>query len=389
MFSLDLMPSLWKRDNSPFWVCCYANADGERLKKSTKQTDRTKALEVCLGIERAERLAKTGNLTEQTAKKIIGEILERTTGEPLHNPRTHEWLDEWVNGKKQTQATKTWDRYQQVIRDFKASLGGRVKLPLSSITSKDIFTYRTAELAAGKSPKTANNAVKIVSAAFNAAFRLGFLSLNPCTALESLPTETAAREIFASEQVAKLIDAATGDWKLAILFGFFTGARLGDVAGMRWSSIDLSRGIVTFLPTKTKKRKKVVTIPLHKDLEHELLKHPGVGKAPLFPTLSGTKTGGKYGLSSQFGAIMTKAGIQATITQHTPKGRRNRSLSFHSLRHSFNSAMANAGISQEIRQKLTGHASAEMNKLYTHHEIEPLRAAINAIPSVGPALESA
>lgn len=388
MFSLNLMPSLWKRDNSPFWVCCYTNADGERLKKSTKQTDRTKALEVCLGIERAERLAKTGNLTEQTAKKIIGEILERTTGEPLHNHQTHEWLAEWVDGKKQTQATKTWDRYQQVIRDFKASLAGRVKLPLSSITSKDILTYRTAELAAGKSPKTANNAVKIVSAAFNAALRLGYISSNPCTALESLPSETAAREVFTYSQVASLLAAADGDWKLAILFGFFTGARLGDVAGMRWSSIDLSRGLVTFLPTKTKRRKKVITIPLHKDLEQELLMHPGVGKAPLFPTLAGTKTGGKYGLSSQFGAIMTKAGIQATITQHTPKGRRNRSLSFHSLRHSFNSAMANAGVSQEIRQKLTGHASAEMNKIYTHHELEPLRAAVNTIPSIGSAVRS-
>ena len=41
-----------------------------------------------------------------------------------------------------------------------------------------------------------------------------------------------------------------------------------------------------------------------------------------------------------------------------------RSLTFHSLRHSFNSAMANAGVSQEIRMKLIGHVSAEMNKGY-------------------------
>ena len=58
------------------------------------------------------------------------------------------------------------------------------------------------------------------------------------------------------------------------------------------------------------------------------------------------------------------------------------SLTFHSLRHSFNSAMANAGVSQEVRQRLTGHASAEMNKLYTHHELAPLRAAISAIPGI-------
>ncbi len=44
--------------------------------------------------------------------------------------------------------------------------------------------------------------------------------------------------------------------------------------------------------------------------------------------------------------------------------------------------MANAGVSQEIRMKLTGHMSAEMNKGYTHHELAPLRAAVGLIPSI-------
>jgi Phage integrase family. len=97
----------------------------------------------------------------------------------------------------------------------------------------------------------------------------------------------------------------------------------------------------------------------------------------------GKRTGGKQGLSGQFSTIMARAGIAGKITQHTPEGRQNSSLSFHSLRHSFNSAMANAGVSQEIRMKLTGHVSTEMNKGYTHHELEPLRAAVRAIPSIG------
>jgi len=63
-------------------------------------------------------------------------------------------------------------------------------------------------------------------------------------------------------------------------------------------------------------------------------------------------------------------------------GRSQSSLSFHSLRHTFSAALANAGVAVEIRQKLTGHASAEMNAIYTHHELAPLRAAIGAIPSI-------
>ncbi len=376
------MPSLVKdsRARSPFWICCYTNADGQRLKKSTKQRDRAKAWEFCLSIERAERFGKAGTLTEHAAKKIIGEIVERTTGEPLHHYTATDWLHEWLAGKMQTKAAATAERYKQVTRDFLASLGNRAKLSLAHITPKDLRGYRDEERAAGKGAKTANLSVKVVSAAFNAALRQGYITSNPCTALESLAEETAERCTFTAKQTAKLIATADGDWKGAIMLAYFTGARLRDVANMRWLSIDLAAKVVTFTPSKTKK---TVAIPLHSDLERHLLKSPGIGKAFLFPSLAGRGTGGKTGLSGQFAAIMACAGIMGKITRHTPEGRANSSLSFHSLRHSFNSAMANAGVSQEIRQKLTGHASAAMNTHYTHHELEPLRAAVAAIPGIG------
>jgi hypothetical protein len=43
-------------------------------------------------------------------------------------------------------------------------------------------------------------------------------------------------------------------------------------------------------------------------------------------------------------------------------GRNVSQLSFHLLGHSFNSAMANPEAPLEIRQKLTDHASHDMNK---------------------------
>jgi len=373
------VPSLWKHPKSPYWTCCYTNADGQRRKKSTKQSVRKKALEVCLSIERAERFAKAGTLTEQVAKKIIAEIVERTSGEKLHDHTARDWLDEWCAGKANTKSPATVERYKQVAREFLDSLGSRAQLSLGHITPKDIRNYRDAELAAGKSPKTANLSVKIISAGFNAALRQGYIASNPCTAMEALPEETAERAIFSPRQVADLVNAGKGDWKGAILFAYYTGARLSDVANMRWNAIDLSQQLISFTPRKTKKP---VTVPLHPKLEEYLLKAPGIGKAFLFPSLAGKGTGGKQGLSGQFGVIMKIAGIEGKITRHTAKGRANSSLSFHCLRHSFNSVMANAGVSQEIRQKLTGHSSAAMNTHYTHHELEPLRAAIAAIPGV-------
>ena len=371
------MPSLWKRENSPFWTCCYTSADGQRLKKSTKQTDRKKALEVCLAIERAEHFAKAGTLTEQTAKKLIGEILERTTSEPLHSYKAGEWLAQWLAAKERVRAGKTGERYRQVIRDFTTSLGNRANLPLASITPKDVLAYRDASTEAGKMGRTANLSVKVVSAAFNAALRQGYITNNPCTALESLPVETEEKGTFTPEQVTRLVKAADGDWKGAILLAYLTGARLRDVANIRWQSVDFKRQILTFTASKTKKP---IVIPLHPELEAHLLKSPGIGTAFVFPSLAGKGTGGKHGLSGRFSAIMEQAGIEGKTNREGLRART--SLSFHSLRHSFNSALANAGVSQEIRQKLTGHASAEMNRIYTHHELAPLRAAIRVIPGI-------
>ena len=127
---------------------------------------------------------------------------------------------------------------------------------------------------------------------------------------------------------------------------------------------------------------------MHAELENYLLalSAPDSGKAFVFPMLAGGRTSGRSGLSMTFARIMARAGIVGEVLRAAEKGgkgRTVRALSFHSLRHSFNSAMANGGVSQEIRMKLTGHTSAEMNKGYTHHELAPLRAAIATIPGPG------
>ena len=45
--------------------------------------------------------------------------------------------------------------------------------------------------------------------------------------------------------------------------------------------------------------------------------------------------------------------------------------------------MADAGVSQEVRMKLTGHKTESVNRGYTHHELKKLRAAVEKIPSLG------
>jgi integrase len=109
----------------------------------------------------------------------------------------------------------------------------------------------------------------------------------------------------------------------------------------------------------------------------------GIGKAPLFPSLHGMSGAGKSGLSSQFKRIMEQAQIGGRILRAaTGQGRKQSSLSFHSLRHSFVSALANAGVAPDLRQKLAGHTDLKSHARYSHHEIQAMRSAVATVPSL-------
>ena len=377
------MSSLKRRLGSPYFVACYTKADGERIQVSTKQRNREAAMKALLSLVEAEAKARSGTLTEAAARRIISEIVERTSGEPLQFYTAGTWFREWVAGKGQTKSEGTHRRYAHVIEGFLAHLGKRAELNLHHLTPKDVSSFRDKERAAGKSPKTANLAVKTISSGFHAALRQGYITSNPARALDSLKHTAAVKGMFTQDQVEALLAVAPPDWRGAILFAFYTGARLQDVANMRWSAVDLGAKTIRFFPMKTPGKE--VMIPLHSTLEDHLLSIAGNDSptAFLFPALAGRKPGGAHGLSMTFANLMGKAGIATGAARPRSAGGRAIShLSFHSFRHGFNSAMANGGVSQEIRQKLTGHSSPEMNKNYTHHELEPLRGAVNVIPAI-------
>jgi integrase len=370
------------RGRSPYWIACFVDSSGRRLKKSTKLTNKKKALEVALSLEHGEHLARSGAFTEARLRELFEQTLERVIGAPVQHYTAETWFNWWIEKNTKKWSASTAERYQQVARDFIQSLGQRANLPLEHVSDRDVLAYRNAETERGLSNKSVNLAVKIVSMVFADALRQNKIKFNPCLGLGTLDEESAEREPFTPDEVRKLFKAATGDWQRAIVFSYYTGARLTDVANMLASAIDWDKRLISFTPKKTKRGKKILRIPLHPALEKQLLKNAGVGNAPLFPELAGRRTGGAHGLSATFKAIMLKAGVRGAVVRHTATGRRNETKGFHSLRHSFVSTLANRGVPREVRQVLAGHASERMAEIYTHRELQVVRSAVESIPAV-------
>jgi integrase len=375
------------RNRSPYWVASFTAADGRRLKRSTKTTDPEIAKRTAAEWESIAKAGRAGRLYESQVRKVISDLYEVATGNALASHTARSWLTGWIEEKKVSISPRSRLKYEQIVREFLAHLKRKADAPLQAIVDGDLISFRNALARAGHSASTVNTAMKILRSPFHLAHRKGYVSADPCVGVALIDDEAdIEKDVFTPQQIRALVAEAKGDWKGAILCGYYTGLRLKDVTELRWESIDAGLTKLELVPSKTRRKKKnrKVVLPIHPELAAWLKRQTrGIAKAPVFPTLAGKSGGGKSGLSSMFRRIMEHAGVEGRILrERNGEGRSQSSLSFHSLRHSFNSALANAGVPQEIRQKLTGHASAAMNEIYTHRDLDPLRKAVGLLPKI-------
>lgn len=380
------MAGVTKHPQSRYFTGIFYDGAGLKRRRSTKQTDRRKALKIAMEWERLAKAGRERRLTEAQTRRVCSDILEETTGERLHFYSAEDWLREWLAGKKAAVLGETFNRYSQVLEDFLKHMGARAKLTIEGVTPKDIRSFRDS-LIGGRAVGTVNSMVQaFLAPPFTAAWRQGFIQRDPCAGVDKIADDVdATRDVFTPEQIRALLQAASDEWRGMVLFGYYSGLRIGDIARLVWEQMNLAEGILIVTPKKTRKRKTVVVVPIHPELRAWLeTRSRGVGLAPIFPELSKKQTGSNGGLSTAFAGVMAKAKIQGRIVRGADGvGRKISSLSFHCLRHSFVSALANAGVSPEIRKKLSGHTTDRSHAVYTHHSLDTLRDAMTKLPAIG------
>ena len=393
------MAYVFKNPASSFWYAGFdfIGEDGKthRRQRSTKQTKRKAALALAVTWEEAARKGQEGRLTIATAREVLSEITERFTGTKLEALTVSQHFSGWLANKKPGLAKRSFGRYEMVTRDFLTFLSKRAEIPLEHLKESDVIAFRDAESLASKSSRTVNLNVKIIRSALEAARKKGFIVHNPAAGVDRIEGEAIEREPFTAEEIERLLAACPdAEWRGLIMLGLYTGGRIGDLSHLLWRNVDLEKGTITFRPEKTKKSKKEVSLPLHPALAAFLLSLPSADDeaAPLFVKMAAKKVSGEHGLSRLFSRIMVAAGVDAMDVEtgfraKTGNGKKGKARtlarrSFHSLRHTAVSMMANAGVSEELRRKVTMHASGDVHAKYTHHENKTLRDALGTLPDV-------
>ncbi len=339
----------------------------------------------------ATQKAIAGDMTEADARDLLDRILEATGQNAIRTESTRVFSERWLKAQIVGLAESSVLSYKLAVRLFQEHLGSMADKPLRAVRPEHIETFKTVRIATGVSAKTVDRDLKVLRSIFRSGIKQGLLNYDPSQTVslvskkKKAEAQAVSREIIRPSELDAILNAATGDWRTAIFVGRYTGARLSDCVGMRWRNFDLASDVVDYTDEKTGKRH---VVPIHRRLRDHLSTLPNKEDADqcLCPSLVGKKTGGKTGLSKQFLAIMAKAGVEDRRVEskviHKVEGKKVRTLarrSFHAIRHSFISELANADVAQDVRRDLTGHSDNRMDDHYTHRETRVKKKAINKL----------
>jgi integrase len=386
------MASVHRQPKRPYWYGAYTTSDGQRHFKSTKTKDKQQALEVVRAWEQAVRQAKARLLTAENARDVIAKGVEDAfmAANAGAMPRTTigSWVDDWLAAVELERGDAARERYRIVADRFKKHLGAKCQRDLAVLAVDDVERFRDSE-AKTRSKSTANLSLKIVRACLSAACRKQLITTNVARLVPILTRHTrddnGARRAFTETEIARILKVAKGtEFYGLILMGLNTAQRLGDLAALRWSDVDLTKRLVRFTQKKTGN---TVEIPLADVTVDYLLTLPSTDnpKAHVFPKSAETASERTGPLSRQFyEKVLVKAKL-AEERKHVKKAkgrtgtRQVSELSFHSLRHSVVTLAKATGATDAQARGLAGHESAAVNAHYTKMTADQLRPVVGGV----------
>lgn len=214
----------------------------------------------------------------------------------------------------------------------------------------------------------ARKVVRDLSAVFSFAVRRGIMQDNPVERAAVRKTDNRRERFLTLEEVSKLgkafdeLEAAGANAKAVAIARLWalTGCRRDEIAGLRWSEVDLERGFLVLANSKTGKSIRplgaaavAILQGIRRDPESEFV----------FPAEHG---GGHYqGTKQLWSKVVARAGLPG-ITPHT-------------LRHTMGSTAVSFGEALALTGAILGHANPRSTAIYAHVQHDPSRRAADRV----------
>ncbi len=246
---------------------------------------------------------------------------------------------------------------------------------IKQILPSDIEVVRTKCLERELSPATIKHCLGIVRAVFNYAIKEELYDrINPIKRVTLPKFDNAKSRFLKPEEAKALLDelkTRSQDWYDITFVSLFTGMRLGEILSLTWNDIDLDAKELHIKDTKTVE-------PRTAYLTDQLLE--------LFTRRKSLSTGelvftGRRGqkiekVCKTFERAVAAVGLNDGITDTRQK------ITFHSLRHSFASHLAEQGEPLFAIMELMGHKSMAMTKRYSKTGDKVKRAAVERLATL-------
>jgi integrase len=308
------------------------------------------------------RIAKSGDGNRNTYL-----LTARAEGNKMHEGTVGAFGGEFAEYSTGVHSKKTQRTYRTALREFVRIVGD---LPLRSIGIREIERFLSTKKAEASS-WTARKYYIALASAFEKAVQWNYLAENPFRKVRKPKTPELLPAYFTENDFRVFLSVVEDrGFRELCITALLTGVRLGELLALRWNDIDfvgrliLVRNSDTFT-TKTRKNR---TIPMNNDLcrllgqrkesvrvESDFVFHTAKA-GPLKP---GT-------VSGRFKSYVRAAGLDDK-------------LHFHSLRHSFASALVASGVSLFAVQKLLGHTTSKTTEIYSHLLPQQLHAEVGRI----------
>ena len=348
------------------------------------------------------------------------EILRRDPMEYVSNNMTISKLLEnyLISKNSRTQTEAEWrtvfNRLIQVVGDKPAReltkhdiskflervsrLPSRARKAVRQLPVDEMIALADQESMDRVSIETVRKHVTAIRSVFSWALDRDYVSKNPASKLAPKREPSGSKRLpFSQDEITLIFDPDTyneyprhaADYWIPILC-LFTGARIEEIAQLHTLDIRYEENIpvIEISPNKNignsdetkrvKNQTSARTIPVHTSLlEFGFLKFVEERKLQkgkrLFPELKRN----------------SNERLSRTVSQRFARHLRNVGISdprkvFHSFRHTFKDACRNAGILEEVHDRLTGHTSSSIGRYYGQGpNMQVLNQAINKIQFVG------